>query len=288
MEKIHFTIPDYGITLSGILFSIKTTKTDKMPCLIICHGAFDNKENFFELARFLNEQMIAAIAIDMPGHGDSSGDKFHINIGLWVKAISSTISILENLSEIDSKKIGAFGFSSGGTAVLEAAMVDRRLKTLITLDATVQNYLGFWDTLFFKIIVGIGKFKKKLTGSDLRVNLSHILKNAHVAYDQEVNQSIISDQRIIDAYSAFPFPGGAPCAFVDTISRVNQIKAPTLILHGEEDKIDPPESAERLFSALTCNKKLELIPKSGHSGHLDTQKKKVFQLTVDWAKKYLF
>jgi pimeloyl-ACP methyl ester carboxylesterase len=257
------------------------------PCLIFCHGAFEYKENFYEMADGLRQSGIAAIVPDMPGHGQSFGERFHIDMDLWVAAIISTIDFLEHQPAIDSRRVGTFGFSSGGTAVLEAALVEPRIKALITLDATVRNYLNIWDTIGFQALTLAGRIKKQLTGKDLRLNILHMLKTAHVATDPLVNQRVLSDPQTIAAYSAFPLPGAAPCAFVDTITRVHDISAPTLVIHGQEDQVDSPESARLLHDALTCEKALEVISPSGHCGHLDTQKHKVLQLTADWALKFL-
>ena len=257
------------------------------PCLILCHGAFEYKENFYEMAGGLCQAGIGALVLDMPGHGKSFGERFHININLWVAAIRSAIDFLEHQPEIDSHRIGAFGFSSGGTAVLEAALVEPRLKALITLDATVRNYLGVMDTLSFNILNLIGKIKKRITGKDLRLNIVRLLKTAQVACDPAVNQMILENPVTIGAYAAFPMPGAAQCAFVDTITRVHQISIPVLVIHGREDHVDAPETARLLHNALTCEKALEFISPSGHCGHLDTQKDRVLQLTKQWALKHL-
>jgi hypothetical protein len=36
-----------------------------------------------------------------------------------------------------------------------------------------------------------------------------------------------------------------------------------------------------------CEKAIELIPESGHCGHLDVQKKTIMQLTANWALTHL-
>jgi len=287
MSKEKIEIPIDREKVAGVLFKTNTNPKNPSPCLVICHGAFEYKENFFDLAAYLAKQGLSSAVIDMPGHGESSGDRFHINIDRWVQAIRATVDYLTTRPDIDERRIGAFGFSSGGTAVLEAALAEPRLKALITLDATVRNYLNLWDTFTFKAINVIGILKKKITGTDLHLKLVHVLKNAQVAHDPNVNQSIVSDPKMIAAYSAFPLPGAAPCAFVDTIRRIDKISIPTLILHGKEDHIDPPETAEMIFKTLTCEKALELLPQSGHCGHLDTHKDKMMQLTAEWALKHL-
>lgn len=275
-------------TIAGVLFKADGNhQTPSSPCVVICHGAFEYKENFFELADHLGQNGISSVAIDMPGHGESTGERFHINIDLWVESIRATVDWLSLHPGIDQNRIGAFGFSSGGTAVFEAALAEPRLKALITLDATVRNYLGFWDTFGFKALIAIGKIKKMLTGTDLRLKLVNLLQNAQVAYDSSINKAIITDPKMIEAYSSFPLPGAAETAFVDTISHLHNITIPTLVMHGEDDHIDPPETARLIYESLAGEKALEFLPQSGHCGHLDTHKNKMMQLSSEWALKHL-
>jgi alpha-beta hydrolase superfamily lysophospholipase len=273
--------------ISGVLFPPQRRHPGGNSCIIICHGAFERKENFFEFCGRLSQNDICAAVIDMPGHGESTGEKFHIHIDHWVCAIRGAIDFLSSAPEIDPTRIGIFGFSSGGTAAVEATIVEPRIKALITLDATIRNYLNLTDTLIFISLNTIGKIKKKLTGSDLKLNLTHLLKTISAAYDPAVNEKIISDPNIRAAYAAFPFPGAAQCAFVDTIQRVSRIQIPTLIIHGKEDQVDSPQTARLFFDRLTCIKDLKLIDHSGHCGYMDSQKNQVMDLTIHWVKKHL-
>ena len=104
----------------------------------------------------------------------------------------------------------------------------------------------------------------------------------HLASDPEINAKLVNDPKTIEALMAFPFPGAAEAFFVDTIKRVPEIKIPTLVIWGEDDQLDPPETAKLLFAALTCKKRLEIIPGNGHAGHVDRHKDKVFALTAEW------
>jgi len=74
---------------------------------------------------------------------------------------------------------------------------------------------------------------------------------------------------------------------VNTIKRVSSIAIPTLVLWGEDDQVDPPETGKLLFEALKCKKQLHIIPGNGHAGHLDRNKSKVFSLTGDWMLENL-
>ena len=108
-----------------------------------------------------------------------------------------------------------------------------------------------------------------------------------LASDPQVDKRLQADPRAVAAFMSFPFPGGAQAFFVDTLTRVSKIKAPTLVLWGEDDKLDPPETARLLYEALSCEKQLHIISGNGHAGHLDRNKDQVFALTADWVLRTL-
>lgn len=277
-------IMSLGENLSGILHVPEVR--GRAPALIICHGAGEFKENYLELCQALALRGVASLALDMHGHGESDGEPFQVEMREWVADVQSAIGFLQRHPKIDGERIGAFGLSSGGTAILEAALVDSRLKTLIVLDATVRNSLPIFLSVVLKFLVLVGRIKKRLTNRDLRVPLAKMGK-FHLAADPELDRRLSEDPRGLAAFMNFPFPGGAEAFFVDTLKRVAGIRAPTLVIWGEEDRLDPPETARLLHDALTCEKQLHIIPGNGHVGHLDRNKEKVFVLTADWAEQKL-
>jgi len=274
-----------GIELVGEL--TLPEQAGRSPVMIICHGAGEFKENYSGLCEVLASRGVATLAIDMHGHGQSAGERYYVDMTQWVADIQAAIDFLLTHPKIDGARVGAFGLSSGGTAILEAAVVDPRLKALVALDATVRNSLPLAMTIFLKFLVLLGNIKKFFTKHDLRLPLAKMAGGFHLASDPELDKKLQSDPRSLAAFMAFPFPGAAQAFFVNTIKRVSKIAIPTLVLWGEDDKLDPPETARLLFAALTCKKQLHVIPGNGHVGHLDRHKDKVFSLTADWALENL-
>jgi len=274
-----------GDELAGVLFLPESQ--GRVPVLIICHGAGEFKENYFELCELLASRGVATLAIDMHGHGESAGERYYVNMPQWVADVQAAIDYLLTHPRIDGNKIGAFGLSSGGTAILEAAVVDPRLKALVALDATVRDSLPLAMSLFLRVLVFLGKIKKALTSTDLRLPLAKMSGGMHLASDPELDKKIQTDPRALAAFNSFPFPGAAQAFFVNTLQRVSKIAIPTLVLWGEDDKVDPPETGRLLFDALTCKKQLHIIPGNGHVGHLDRHKDQVFSLTAQWTLENL-
>ncbi len=283
LERV--TIESLSERLAGTLFCPSTN--ERLPAVLICHGAGDFKENYFELAEFLSDRGIASLALDMHGHGESGGERFHVGMHEWIADVRAGIGFLATHDRIDGQRLGAFGLSSGGTAILEAALVEPRLRALVALDATVRTSMPFSFLVFLKILLLIGKMKKQFTQLDLRVPLARMMGGIRLVSDPHVENRLRSDPKTLQAFMAFPFPGAADSFFVNTIERVGKVTAPTLVLWGAEDELDPPETGRLLYEALSCHKKLRIVPGNGHLGHLDRNKQEVFTSTSDWILEHL-
>jgi len=236
-----------GDVLSGMLFLPESF--EPAPAVIVCHGAGEFKENYFELCELLAARGVAALAVDMHGHGESSGDRFCVEMRQWVPDVQAAIDFLYKHPRVNGDRIGAFGLSSGGTAILETALIDPRLKTLVALDATVRNCLPFGLQLCMGLLLLAGRMTKLVTRRELRIPLGKFT-TIRLASDPEVDRKLQADPRARAAMASFPFPGGAEAIFVDTLKRVSRIQVPTLILWGEDDQVDPPETAQLLYDAL--------------------------------------
>jgi len=274
-----------GETLAGMLFL--PPGDGPHPAMIICHGAGEFKENYFELCSCLADRGVAALAVDMHGHGESGGERFYVDMEQWVADVRAALEFLSNHPKVGSERIGAFGLSSGGTAILEAALIEPRLKALVALDATVRNSMPWIFALVLKGLILLGKLKKRFTKRDLRLSMLKMLEGVHMASDPEIDKRLRANPRATEAFKAFPLPGAAHSFFVNTIERVSRITIPTLVLWGEDDQLDPPETARLLYAALICKKQLHIIPGNGHVGHLDKNREQVFALTANWALENL-
>jgi len=282
-QTVHFR--SLGEQLTAVLFLPDGDKP--CPAMIICHGAGEFKENYFELCECLAQQGVATLAVDMHGHGESEGERFYVDMKQWVADVRAAVEFLSTHPKVGPGRIGAFGLSSGGTAILEAALVEPRLKALLALDATVRNSMPWIFALVLKSLILLGRIKKQLTKKDLRLSLLKMLEGVRLAADPEVERRLRSNPRSVEAFKAFPFPGAAHSFFVDTLARVSRITIPTLVLWGEKDELDPPETARLLYSALMCKKQLHIIAGNGHVGHLDQNRDQVFALTANWALENL-
>lgn len=257
------------------------------PVLVVSHGAGDCKNNYLEMAAYLSERGIASLLVDMHGHGESGGVAYHVRMNEWVADLKAALDYLETRSDVDIRRVGAFGISSGGTAILETAVTDTRLRALVAMDATVMNTLPWSLTMTMGLLTWIGHIKRLITGTDLRISIAKMLDDVELASDPEVNARLQVDPGKIRAFQNFPLPGATQSFFVDTIRRVPQVKAPTIVIWGEDDQLDPVSTAHTLYNTLTCPKRLEVIAGNGHAGHMDRNRIRVFDVMVEWLTQHL-
>src|SRR3982751_5640807 len=90
--KESVCLTSLGDVLSGMLFLPESSEPP--PAVIVCHGAGEFKENYFELCELLAARGVAALAIDMHGHGESAGERYYVNMVQWVADVQAAIDFL--------------------------------------------------------------------------------------------------------------------------------------------------------------------------------------------------
>ncbi len=251
------------------------------PLLLICHAYGDAKETYDEMVASLLTRGIGSFVFDFRGHGESDGPRFFLHVPDWVEDIRAALDFLVQQKKISPEKIFGYGFSSGGSALLKAARDEKRLAALVTVDATTRDSLPVTAKAVIQGLCELGRIKKWLTGTEVRIPLSIFAKAVPFLSDPNLNREAQAELKRRGHY--WPLPGGEEAFLIDIQTDLPCIKQPTLVIWGEDDKLDPVESAELLFKALPGEKKLVVIPGNGHAGHRDRHRQKVFDLTADWV-----
>jgi dipeptidyl aminopeptidase/acylaminoacyl peptidase len=228
-EAVSFLSED-GITLKG--WFVKPTHPHKpSPAIIICHGVGANKSDFTELAVSLSGRGYFVLLFDFRAHGESSGSRTSLGYHEQ-KDIVAALGFLKGRSEINTKRIGIYGFSMGGsTAILSAAntgafatvVVDSAFTSL--RDQARDAITGFYHLPAFPFL--------------------HLSILGYELYFQTRVDNI------------------SPVSVIFKIS-----PAPILIIAGERDKLIPAENGKKLYAAAREPKELWLIPGADHGATL--------------------
>lgn len=117
-----FTIPTgSGKWITGDLFEpVDASPEAPVPLVITCPGYLNNKEIRDSTAIELSRRGIAVMAIDPYFHGESSFSQLSVidsTIQEGVGLVPMVEFASQNLSQVDSSRIGIMGHSMGGMAV---------------------------------------------------------------------------------------------------------------------------------------------------------------------------
>lgn len=140
-SEISFKTED-GWTLHGRLWMPDDGKTGvRRPGVVFVHGAEHDQSTYYQLAREIAKAGIAALTFDWRGKNiDSSDGKplFGVNMTNAERDktyldVKSAIQFLVSQNGIDENRIGLTAATRGILYAVQAASMDHRVKTLVTL-----------------------------------------------------------------------------------------------------------------------------------------------------------
>ena len=146
--KVEFKDSE-GNNVVGIL----SNPTESSSVVILAHGFTTSKDSSTNvwLEKEFNQENIAALRIDLYGHGESEGNFEDITIS---KAVDDILSAIDFVKRKGFTSIGLMGSSFGGMASILAASKSNDLKVL-ALKCPVSDYIT-------KLLTQKNKFPKEI------------------------------------------------------------------------------------------------------------------------------
>jgi pimeloyl-ACP methyl ester carboxylesterase len=245
----------------------------KGPPLMIFHGVRGSHRNWDFLRPHLRNTF-QLILPDSRGHGQSSELIEPSTIDLYS---NDMIALLEHL-EIDQAIIA--GHSMGGFIAQEFALTaPERLRGLVLI-ATAPMV----DVEGALAQIEIGKLAYGLEPKEAVMKL---LDFEFVEPDKIRNSPEILDFLIFSAKEGIRLANShgsaqGACAKFDIKDRVKEIKVPTLVIVGEQDKTFPPRWAE-FYKDNLSNVTTKLIGQTSHSVQLE-QPEKLAKAIIEFEK----
>jgi len=211
-----------------------------MKKVIILHGWTKNLDKWQSFLDALKEKGIKTDLLKIPGLTENLEK-------VW--KLKDYIEWLKNITDKEKGKVVLIGHSNGGKIALSFTnLFPERVERLILIDSAgiYHNELPLRiKRIAFKTIAKIGK---KLTSSEIFKNLLYKLarESDYKNLDYKTKQTMIN------------------LISVDLRPILPQIKTPTLIIWGGEDKITPLSDG-KLMHQLIENSKFQIIRGARHS-----------------------
>lgn len=230
--------------------------------LVFIHGAGDSHLSWNGLtAAFAGTARV--FAPDLPGHGRSHGAG-------RTAVLDYAIAVHEFLDALQLERAVLVGVSMGGAIAQTIALEfpERVLGLgLIGTGAKLRVAPAFLQG----IADDFGNFAPILAQSLYAPNAPAELIEASVA------QLIATGSRV--TYDDF-----AACDAFDVRARLGEIRAPTLVVCGREDKMTPPKSSEYLSQNI-AGAELHIIEQAGHMVMLE-QAAELNRILGAWVARY--
>jgi 3-oxoadipate enol-lactonase len=246
------------IQVNGVEVSYLDEGTTTGFPLIFIHGFPFNKWSWEKQLHAIKENY-RLIAYDVRGHGKTE-------VGTTTLSVSQFADDLISLmDELHIEKAIVVGLSMGGYIALHAIKKNQdRFAGLVLCDTQCGA-----DT-------AEGKKKRKKTidfiqRNGLTVYAQESLKNlfAPASLERKMNEVLLIEETILKAKPEnICLTLQALADRKETCTSLKKIKVPVAILVGQEDKVTPPETAEKMHASIQGST-LHIIEEAGHLSNLE-------------------
>ena len=259
LQKRYGSTPENMVSMESIRIHYKDTGPKDAPVLLLLHGFGSSLQTWDVWAEKLDKKY-RVIRLDLPGFGltgpSPSDDYSELN------DLNTVTRFVDSLGITD---LSVVGHSMGGKiAWTFAAAHPERVKALVLMapDGFPQPEAIGTKPYAMPAIMGVMKFS--LPKYFVRKSIEPAFVDLNELDDQLVNR--YHDMLRAPGVRAAILARANQTIYTDPVPRLKQIKAPTLLIWGDEDKMIPSSNAKS-YAAVLENSETVLIPKLGHLLH---------------------
>ena len=240
----------------GVRIHYKETGAKEAPAILLLHGFGASLQTWDTWADSLSSNY-RVIRPDLPGFG-LTGARADQNYS----EAADLAALIQLLDRLNVKKVAVVGHSMGGKMAWNLAAAETDRVTALVLMAPD----GFPDSQDigskpYEVPAVMGAIQYFLPKYFVRKSIEPAFSNSNALSDT-----------LVDRYDYMLRAPGVRRAildranqtiYTDPVSRLAAIKAPTLLLWGEDDQMIPSENAQR-YRAHLQNASVVMLPKLGH------------------------
>jgi dipeptidyl aminopeptidase/acylaminoacyl peptidase len=226
-ERVTFEARDGG-RLSGWFVPGPNAAQKPWPCILLIYGYAGYKEQMAYYAKIVHEAGFASFMFDMQGSGLLRGRP--VTLGFKEKwDLMDAVRYVRTRSDVDGERVGALGVSMGAATALLAAEDDPHIKAIVA------------DSSYANVVDMIQPGLKAFVGSPATFFAPLIVRFAESMMGVKASQI-------------------SPEASARKLG-----ERPVLVIHGGDDSLTDPQSARRIYAALTGPKELWIVPNCTHA-----------------------
>jgi alpha-beta hydrolase superfamily lysophospholipase len=247
--------------------------------VLILHGIAEHIGRYQHVAEYLTGRGYAVYGMDHRGHGRSEGRRTYIES--FDDAVDDIQRYAEHIqAQTNERPLFLLGHSMGTVlAMMYVLRSHTELAGLITSGSTLDLDKRA-PALVRMLLRGLARVVPRMPLIPLDVS------------------GLVSDPNVVAEYAADPLVDTRPLQphMVQQIlendkivrERLLEVRLPLLILHGEEDSINPSSGSRYLFEkALSSDKLLHVYPGMRHEILQEPRKQIVLQDIGDWLDAHV-
>ncbi|MCT4624712.1 MAG: alpha/beta fold hydrolase, partial [Schleiferiaceae bacterium] len=262
MKKVKFS--SEGAQLVGNLYYPKNYDANKTYPAIVVSGSWTTvKEQMAGLyAEKLANEGFITLAFDFRNFGESEGEpRFYESPALKEVDVQNAVSYLEDLPEVNSDKIGAFGVCAGAMYTLMAASHDNRIKSVVTAaswlhDAeAVKLFYGGEEGVNTKITVAQSAKKEYAENGVVAYIPTISTEDASAAMYGPYDYYLNPERGAVPEWSAdkFAVMSWEDWLTTDPMPTAPHLKVPTLMIHSDGAVL--PQYTKNYFEQIAADDK---------------------------------
>ena len=256
LEKRYVASKPQIIEVDGLQVHYKATGPEGAPALLLLHGFGSSLQAWDDWSVKL-EQKYRVIRLDLPGFGLTGASP--VNDYSEEKDLATLTHFADKLG---LEKFSVIGHSMGGKMAWSlAASQPERVQALVLMAPDGFPQAKDIGTKPYEVPAVMGFIKNVFPKYLVRKSIEPAFSDADALNDALVN-------RYFDMLRA-PGVRGAilnrsnQTIYTDPVPRLKAIKAPTLLIWGEQDQMIPSTNAQSYANVLS-NSTTVLVPKLGH------------------------
>jgi pimeloyl-ACP methyl ester carboxylesterase len=258
---------------------------ERRPAFIVLHGFGSNRNagNVLKPCAMLDRLGYVTLRFDMPGCGESEGERGRLICLEQVRATSDALTFLAQHPHVDPARIALIGSSFGAAVVVYTAGVDKRIAAVISTSGWghgERKFRGQHPTpdafARFTAMLAEGRRHRERTGTSLMVPRydivpipehlrTHVVPGSVQMFPAETAQSMY-DFRAEDVIG-------------DIAPR------PLLLLHSSDDHVTPVEQSISMFARAGQPTELHLFADTDHFMFAEGNTR-VHTVVQNWLAQY--